>query len=177
MTIKLDRTIIAVLIFVTSTLTPPERILFGAEEKSPPKWEQLNLQEQRTLKIFANQWEDLPNEKRQKLRRGARLWLQMKEPEKATARTRFEQWEQLGPAQQQDIRNGFQRFQHLPSNESRSLLSSRHWFMNQSEPKRQQLKDQWDQLPVGEREEFLDQLKERWREDRIETESKQIRDN
>ncbi|NTV12373.1 MAG: DUF3106 domain-containing protein [Desulfobulbaceae bacterium] len=160
-----NKTLFIALLLATFSLSAPAKPLLALEEKAGPNWEQLPPQEQRTLKKFADQWEELSPEKRQKLRRGARLWLDMKEPERIIARNRLEQWEQIGPAQQQDIREGFQKFQQLPLQERNLLQKSRHWFMAQTDTRRQQLKDKWDRLPADDREEFLDRLKERWEED------------
>jgi len=116
-----------------------------AQEKIP--WTELSFEERQILQqlqIQENQWESLPAERQQRIRRGATRFERMQPTERAQALTQQRQFQNLNQQQQQVIQR-FQRFNALSGEQQRRLRQFQQRFQNLPERERQELRRRYQE--------------------------------
>lgn len=122
-------------LFLTGTLA-------YAQDKIP--WESLSMEQRQVLQQVEQQWDRLPAERQQRLRRGANRYEQMNRQQRNQAQNQQRRYQSLSPQQRQTIRQRFQRFNNLNQQEQRRLRSVQRRYQNLSDEQQQQLRERFE---------------------------------
>lgn len=97
-----------------------------------PEWSVLTAEQQAVLapaiKGGADEFNRLPEVRRQKLAEGARRWLEMSPDQRIEANRQFDTWQRMSPGERQAALERRERFRSLPRGEQQSLLRERTYF-------------------------------------------------
>lgn len=97
-----------------------------------PEWTSLSAEQQAVvapaIKGGADEFNRLPEARRQKLAEGARRWLEMNPDQRVEASRQFDTWQRMSPGERQTALERRERFRSLPRSEQQSLLRERTYF-------------------------------------------------
>ena len=108
-------------------------------------WTDLSMEERQILQQLESQWDNLPAERQQRLRRGATRWQQMQPQERSQAQNQQRRFQNLSRQQQQLINRRFRQFNGLGLAEQRRLRNIQRRYQSLPEDQRQQLRQRFEQ--------------------------------
>jgi Protein of unknown function (DUF3106) len=124
-------------------------------------WTSLSPDQQRLLSSFSGNWESLPAQRQQALANGSNRWLQMTPEQRGAARQRFQRWQALPPAERQQLRQRWEQFRSLPPDRQRAVRENFRKFQSLPPQRRQALRQRWQAATPAERQQMLQQARQR----------------
>jgi len=124
-------------------------------------WSSLSPDQQRLLSGFSGNWASLPAQRQQALANGSNRWVHMTPDQRVAARDRFRRWQALPPEQRQLLRQRWQQFRSLPPDRQRAVRENFRKFESLPLQRRQALRQRWQAASPAERQQLLQQARQR----------------
>lgn len=123
-------------------LVLPLSITAIAQEKL--SWSDLGEAEKTVLQQLELQWDSIPSERQERLRRGASRWLRMRPEERQSAQIIQQRFQNLTPEQQQLINQRFRQFNRFDRQRQQQLRNLQRRFRQLPEEERQRLRQRFE---------------------------------
>ncbi len=105
-----------------------------------PRWAGLTEEQQNVLAPLRNEWNGMPQERRQKWLGIANRYPRMSAAEQARVTARMEEWVQLSPEQRRKAREQYKRLQKLPADQRPALSERWKTYASLSDEEKMQLR-------------------------------------
>lgn len=112
-----------------------------------PSWEQLDPKQQEMLRsLQAEQWNTMPDARRERLLKGAERWQQMTPQQRERSKRRMQRWKNMSPEERQLVRKNREQFRSMKP-EQRERVRQRHEQMRKlPREERQRLRQRFREL-------------------------------
>ena len=146
---------------VVSPQNPPAPPAAAPNTTASVPWSSLKPHQQQLLQKFGDKWSTLPAERQQALARGSERWLSMSTQQKDLASQRFQKFRTLPPEQKQTVRERWQKFRSLSPDQQSSVRDNFRKFRALPQQQRQMLRQRWNGATPAERQQMLQNMRER----------------
>jgi hypothetical protein len=111
-------------------------------------WDDLSAEQQQLLAPLEDNWDGLPDARRQNILNGVRRWQSLTPEQQQQAQRRFQEWNRRPRDEREIIRERFQNFRSLDPQQQRAIRERFRDFQNLPEDRRRILRERFENRPL-----------------------------